>query len=125
MPIVMYFNWEWVQWYLRTDYPNPFRPMLFISYRVPGSPDTDPRYQKGYMDLVFIGYYIIVWSFFRQFITLKFCRPFARYFGITKESKLDRFGEQGYAIAYFGFFGVWGCVSFFKPYSGESLLIAV
>lgn len=32
-------------------------------------------------------------------------------FGIRKEAKLDRFGEQAYAVVYFGFTSLWGIVS--------------
>ena len=34
----------------------------------------------------------------------------ARYFGLKKEAKLERFGEQGYAVVYFGIMGAWGYV---------------
>lgn len=85
---------------------------MFISHRVPSSSDDDPRYQKGYLDLVFIAYYIVFYSFVRQTITQTLCRPIARYFGIKKQTKLDRFGEQGYALVYFSLVGAWGLVSF-------------
>ncbi|EIN10456.1 longevity assurance proteins LAG1/LAC1 [Punctularia strigosozonata HHB-11173 SS5] len=111
IPIVLYYNWEWIQSYLGTNHPNPFEPMLYISHRIPDSPEDDPRYHKGYMDLVFVAYHMIVWSFVRQFITLNICRPTARYFGLNKQSKIERFGEQAYAIVYFGFFGAWGYAS--------------
>lgn len=97
--------------YLGSGLSNPFYPLLFISHRVPGSPDDDPRYAKGYNDILFVLYYIIFWSFVRQAITINLCRPLARYFGLRKPGKLDRFGEQGYAVVYFAFFGAWGYVS--------------
>jgi very-long-chain ceramide synthase len=84
---------------------------MFISHPVPSSSDDDPRYQKGYLDLVFIGYYIVFYSFVRQIITQTLCRPLGRYFGIKKQAKLDRFGEQGYALVYFSLVGAWGMVS--------------
>jgi len=123
IPIVMYLNWEVTAPYLTHGVSNPFAPMLFISHPVPPmntvsctattdcSPSEDIRYRKGYLDFVFVAYYIIVWSFIRQSITLHLCWPFARYFGIKKEATLDRFGEQGYAMLYFAFFGAWGYVS--------------
>ena len=106
--MLLWANWEIVTPFVAPGVPNPFTPMIFISHRVQDSPADDPRYRKGYMDLVFIAYYIIFWSFIRQSITMYLCRPIARYFGIKKEGKLDRFGEQGYAVIYFAFTGFWG-----------------
>lgn len=108
--VMLWANWELLSPFVAKGLSNPFSPLLFISHRVPESPDSDPRYQKGYMDLVFIAYYIIFWSFVRQSITIYICRPVALWFGIKKETKLDRFGEQAYAVFYFTFTGVWGLV---------------
>lgn len=87
---------------------NPFKPMLFLSYRLPDSGDGQPKYAKGPLDLLFIAYYVIVFSFIRQSCTLKLLHPLARKLGIKKPAKLDRFGEQGYAVIYFSFFGSLG-----------------
>ncbi|KAI5124910.1 hypothetical protein M0805_007338 [Coniferiporia weirii] len=87
---------------------NPFAPMLFISHPIADSAADDPRYSKGWLDLVFIAYHIIVFSFIRQFIILKIVFPIARRLGIKKQAKLDRFGEQAYAMLYYGTMGVWG-----------------
>ncbi|KAI0375609.1 longevity assurance proteins LAG1/LAC1 [Pilatotrama ljubarskyi] len=105
---VLWANWELLAPYIGKDIPNPFAPLLFISHRIPGTPDDDPRYQKGYLDLVFICYYVVFWSFIRQSMTLYICRPIAKRFGIQRESKLDRFGEQAYAVIYFAFMASWG-----------------
>ncbi|CDO71251.1 hypothetical protein BN946_scf184908.g8 [Trametes cinnabarina] len=106
--VVLWANWEILAPHVSKNIPNPFAPLIFISHRVPGSPDDDPRYQKGYLDLVFIAYYIVFWSFVRQSFTIYVCRPIAQWFGIRKEAKLDRFGEQGYAVAYFFVMAAWG-----------------
>jgi very-long-chain ceramide synthase len=111
IPIVLHLNWIYLTPLFMEDPPtSPFAPLLFISHPTPSPTDdeTDPRYRKGWLDLVFISYYIIFWSFFRQSITIYVLRPIARYFNIRKEAKLDRFGEQGYAVVYFSFFGIWG-----------------
>ncbi|KAI0638159.1 TLC domain-containing protein [Trametes polyzona] len=105
---ILWANWELLAPYVAKDVANPFAPLLFISHRIPGTPDDDPRYQKGYLDLVFIAYYVVFWSFVRQSITLYICRPLAKWFGIRRETKLDRFGEQGYAVLYFCFTATWG-----------------
>ncbi|KAN0097511.1 sphingosine N-acyltransferase lac1 [Tylopilus felleus] len=108
MPLVLYINWEVLAPFVAHGPPNPFRPFFFISYRIPSSPDSDVRYQKGYLDLVFVAYYIVFFSFVRQIITVNVCHPIARYFGIKRRAKLDRFGEQGYAAIYFSVMGAWG-----------------
>ncbi|KAI0773441.1 longevity assurance proteins LAG1 LAC1 [Irpex lacteus] len=106
--VLLWSNWEILTPLVAKDIPNPFAPLLFISHKVPTSSPEDPRYQKGYLDLVFIAFYVVFWSFIRQSITLWFLRPLAKWFGIRRELKLDRFGEQGYAVAYFAFTGLWG-----------------
>ena len=110
MAFVLWCNWELVSPYVAEGVPNPFRPLLFISHRVPGSSDSDPRYQKGWLDLVFIAYYFVFWSFIRQSLAIYVCKPIARHFGLKKEAKLDRFGEQGYAFVYFAVMAAWGVV---------------
>ncbi|KDN47739.1 LAG1-domain-containing protein [Tilletiaria anomala UBC 951] len=99
--------------------PNPFSRLLFISHRVPVtqvilaepkaalSGDT-MRYQKGWYDLSFIAFYIIVFSFIRQSITLWVFKPFALWWGIKNETKQTRLMEQGYAFCYWGSFGLLG-----------------
>ncbi|KDQ12730.1 hypothetical protein BOTBODRAFT_188998 [Botryobasidium botryosum FD-172 SS1] len=99
----------WGLWHLYLpDRPNPFSYLLYISHQLPDSSGSDPRYAKGYGDLAFLAYYIVVFSFIRQFITIHILRPFAYSQGIRKEAKLDRFAEQGYAVIYWGFFGITG-----------------
>jgi acyl-CoA-dependent ceramide synthase len=107
VPIILYVGWK----ILNPHEDNPFEPFLFISHRVPQSPDADPRYAKGWKDLLFIAYHIVVFSFVRQFIILKLAIPIAWRFGIKKRAKLDRFGEQGYCVLYHGVMGFWGLVS--------------
>jgi len=109
--VILWANWAALAPYVATSLSNPFESLLFISHRVPSSPPDDARYQKGYLDLVFIAYHIVFFSFLRQFITVTLCRPVARYFGIRKQGKIDRFGEQGYALVYFAVMGAWGYVS--------------
>lgn len=104
VPILLWINWH----FLLSDRPNPFSHVLLISGRIPGTPDDDPRYQKTYWDLLFVAFYVVVFSFIRQSITLYMLRPFARWWGIRSEGKLDRFAEQGYAVFYFGFFATLG-----------------
>ncbi|KAG8734160.1 hypothetical protein FRC10_011927 [Ceratobasidium sp. 414] len=89
-------------------YRNPFAPLLFISYYLPDSDPSDPRFSKGWLDLAFVAYYVVVFAFVRQSITIHIIRPVAKSLGVNRESKLDRFAEQGYAVLYFGCFGSLG-----------------
>ncbi|KAI0796696.1 TLC domain-containing protein [Abortiporus biennis] len=107
IPIALWANWELLSPFVAKGLPNPFAPLLFISHPVPSPPD-DPRYQKGYLDLAFIAYYVVVWSWFRQAIILHIWKPFGRSYGIKKNAKLDRLGEQGHAMVYFAITAIWG-----------------
>lgn len=92
---------------------------------MPSSDPGDPRYERGYGDFAFIAYNVIFFSFVRQVITVNVSRRVGRYFGITREGKLDRFGEQGYAFVYFLFFGAWGLVSALLPPKKNILLTSL
>ncbi|CAE6486651.1 unnamed protein product [Rhizoctonia solani] len=109
IPLALYGNFELVTRYiLEQPYSNPFAPLLFISYRLSDSESSDPRYGKGWLDLAFLVYYVIFFSFVRQSVTIHIIRPIAMRLGVRKEAKLDRFAEQGYAVLYFGVFGSLG-----------------
>ncbi|KAF5363341.1 hypothetical protein D9756_000463 [Leucocoprinus leucothites] len=108
IPLVLYANWEVLAPWVSPGLPNPFANIFLITGRVPGSSDADPRYQKSWWDLVFITYYVIFWSFVRQSLASRVATPIARYFGLKKPAKIDRFAEQFYAVVYFGAFGAWG-----------------
>ncbi|WFD47018.1 sphingosine N-acyltransferase [Malassezia furfur] len=146
MFIAAYWLWEHlvpVAW-------NPFRPFLFLSYRLPESEvvlkeasfrlygpaptysqgnvvlDTmrsffqgvhhtlfphEPRFLrfgKGWLDLCFIAYFIVVFSFLRQVLTMHVFKPLAKRWGIRAEQKQTRFAEQGYALTYWGIAGIFG-----------------
>jgi len=108
LPIILYVNWEVVSPYIDPGIPNPFRSLFLLSGRVPSSTADKPVYAKTYEDLLFIAYYVVFFSLLRQLIAVKAGRRIACYFGIKREAKLDRFGEQGYALIYFMVFGAWG-----------------
>ncbi|THH32946.1 hypothetical protein EUX98_g1292 [Antrodiella citrinella] len=108
IPIVLWANWELLAPYVAKDIDNPFSHVMFISHYIPESSPDDPRYRKGYFDLLFIAYWIIVWSWFRQIIILHIFRRIANYFRIKKEGTLLRYGEQGHAMVYFAIMGAWG-----------------
>ncbi|EAU84867.2 longevity-assurance protein 1 [Coprinopsis cinerea okayama7 len=108
IPVVLYFNWEFVARYVSPPLSNPFGPFFLLSGYVEGSKPDDPRYAKSWLDFLFLGFYIVFWSMVRQTIAVNIARPIARYFGLRKEAKIDRFGEQLYAMIYFAICGAWG-----------------
>jgi very-long-chain ceramide synthase len=110
IPVVLYINWEFLAPFLAKDLPNPFSPLIFISHYIPNPLPDNPRYAKGYLDLLFVAYFIIFFSFAWQMIMILLCRPLAQYFSIRKPAKIDRYGEQGYALVYFRLMGTWGFV---------------
>jgi hypothetical protein len=111
LPIVLYVNWELVSPYVEPGIKNPFGSLFLITGHISSSPPGKPLYAKSYGDLLFIAFHIVFFSLVRQLIAVKACHPIARYFGLKREAKLDRFGEQGYALVYFMVFGAWGFVS--------------
>ncbi|KAF8913991.1 TLC domain-containing protein [Gymnopilus junonius] len=108
LPIVLHLNWELVAPYVNPGIENPFSGLFLLKGRVPGSPPEDPRYQKSWWDLAFLAYYVVFFSFVRESLALRVSRPAAKYFGLKRETKVDRFGEQTYALFYFAAFGTWG-----------------
>ncbi|KAF9515282.1 hypothetical protein BS47DRAFT_1361172 [Hydnum rufescens UP504] len=82
IPVVLWTNWH----FLAPHIPNPFASLLFVSYPVADSDPGSPRFAKGpLVRLIWDGgqtsysstYYVIVWSFVRQFLTLHILRPLA------------------------------------------------
>jgi hypothetical protein len=121
--LALYFGWE----VLLPDRTNPFGPFVKISYPMPLTPEDrahapaaearplakimgDQRYGKGPLDLCFLAFYVVVFSFIRQSSTEYFWRRLARKLGIRGEKKMLRFMEQGYALEYFSVFGALGVV---------------
>lgn len=93
---------------------NPFSKIFLLDGYISTSSPDDPRYRKTYWDLAFISYYVVFFSFVRQTLASKVSIPLARYFGLRKEAKIDRYAEQAYAFFYFAVSGTFGyvCLSF-------------
>ncbi|KAJ3512540.1 hypothetical protein NLJ89_g3464 [Agrocybe chaxingu] len=108
LPLVLYANWELIAPYAKPGIPNPFAPLFLLSGRIPDVKPDDPRYQKSWWDFAFLGYYVVFFSFVREALNINVSRPTARYFGLKREAKIDRFGEQAYALLYFMVMGAWG-----------------
>lgn len=93
---------------------NPLSPLLFISYPLPLQPEEDNgviRYAKGLKDLLFLAFYVLVFSFIRQAALYYIIKPIAIRVGIRGERKLERFMEQGYAFMYWSTSSAIGLVS--------------
>lgn len=70
---------------------NPLSHALFISYPLAGEPGDDvTRYGKGLLDLAFLAFYIVVWSFVRQAVTEFTLRPLAAWAGLKSDAKQVR-----------------------------------
>jgi very-long-chain ceramide synthase len=108
----LYANWEILSPFLELGISNPFAKIFLISGYLPDSKPDDPYYRKTYWDLAFLLYHIVFFSFTREMVAIYISKPASKYFGI-KRSKLDRFGEQTYALLYFTIFGAWGYVRVF------------
>ncbi|RSH88614.1 hypothetical protein EHS25_002841 [Saitozyma podzolica] len=104
LPVTLYLNHNLLTHYgiLGHGTANPFACLLFPQGRLPNG-----KYTKAWTDFLFLAYYIIFWSFVRQFVTIHVLRPLAKSLGI-KGGKIMRFTEQGYAVFYFGILGVCG-----------------
>jgi acyl-CoA-dependent ceramide synthase len=91
---------------------NPFSAALFLSYPIPREPGSDPsaptQYGKGARDFAFVGFYIIVLSFSREFLMQRLIRPIALRYGIRSRAKQSRFMEQFYTAMYFAVYGPFG-----------------
>ncbi|KAJ7836057.1 TLC domain-containing protein, partial [Mycena olivaceomarginata] len=73
-------------------------------------------YLKGPLDLLLLGHLVVLFSFIRLVLSHCAFPALARRWGVTKQGKIERFGEQGYAVVYFAAMGVWArCVLFLYP----------
>ncbi|WVQ74797.1 hypothetical protein IAR50_004403 [Cryptococcus sp. DSM 104548] len=74
---------------------------------LPSNAQDGGGYAKTWWDLAFLANYIVVWTFVRQFMTLKVLSPLAVKLGV-RGGKITRFTEQGYAVFYYGIYVTFG-----------------
>lgn len=103
LPAVLWLNWK----LSGVSAQNPFASLLFISNPVNTTSTGQVQYAKSYSDLAFVAYYIVVFSFIRQFVHFYGLYPLARRLGLHG-SKHERFVEQAYSFLYYGSMGVLG-----------------
>ncbi|KAJ6485847.1 longevity assurance proteins LAG1/LAC1 [Mycena sanguinolenta] len=106
IPLAFYVLWELVS--LRPQplgyLSNPFGQFFLISNKL----STDePRYAKSWADLLFVSYYVVFLSCFRQ-VVVTLGRRFAECLGIRSKGRIVRFGEQTHAFVYFSLASAWG-----------------
>lgn len=65
-------------------------------------------YAKGRRDFAFVGYYIVIFTFVREFVMQQILEPMAKRCGVTNPGKVKRFMEQSYSILYYGVMSPWG-----------------
>ncbi|KAJ3374091.1 sphingosine N-acyltransferase lag1 [Allomyces arbusculus] len=73
-----------------------FAQIAYPSYRR----DEDGLFAKGRLDLAFIAYYVVFWTFARAFCIDYMIKPLGRSLRVPKKL-LDRFGEQGWLVVYY------------------------
>ncbi|SCU89648.1 LANO_0D05842g1_1 [Lachancea nothofagi CBS 11611] len=83
---------------------NPLHSFVAVSYQIG---DTD-MYGKGIRDLCFVLFYMVFFTFLREFLMEIALRPLASFLGIVGEHKMKRVMEQTYSIIYYGISGPFG-----------------
>ncbi|KAF2767707.1 longevity assurance proteins LAG1/LAC1 [Teratosphaeria nubilosa] len=97
---------------------NPLHYALFLAYAHPALAErthTLPahigdvtQYGKGPLDLAFVAFYTVVFTFTREFLMQRLIKPIAIWNGIKNRGKQARFMEQFYTAIYFAVFGPLG-----------------
>ncbi|KAJ7850039.1 longevity assurance proteins LAG1/LAC1 [Mycena olivaceomarginata] len=105
IPLVFYGVWELLSLRLGAlrQFSNPFAKLFLISNKI-----ASTRYAKSWADLLFVSYYVVFFSWFRELV-VTFGRRVATYLGIRRKAKIVRFGEQTYAFVYYSLASAWGC----------------
>ncbi|CAJ0636754.1 480_t:CDS:10 [Entrophospora sp. SA101] len=79
---------------------NPFYRLLFISYPIHIKTSDEILYLKGYWDLGFIFFWLVAFTFIREFTMQYILRPLAIFGKIKNKREITRFMEQGYVVIY-------------------------
>lgn len=83
---------------------NPLHMFVTISYQVG---DTD-QYGKGIKDLCFVFFFMIFFTFLREFLMDIVIRPLTMKLNVTSPHRIKRLMEQAYVIIYCGVSGPLG-----------------
>ncbi|GAV47043.1 hypothetical protein ZYGR_0E00540 [Zygosaccharomyces rouxii] len=80
---------------------NPLHMFVTISYQV----GETNEYGKGIKDLCFILFYMVFFTFLREFLMDVVIRPLTLKLGVRSNHRIKRMMEQVYAIIYYGVSG--------------------
>ncbi|CAH7670009.1 sphingosine N-acyltransferase Lag1 [Phakopsora pachyrhizi] len=79
------------------QFRNPIPKFVHLSYLNP----KNGSYFKGNDDIYFIGFWVLIWFSFREILMKMFWRPIGTCCNLhLKSSRLQRFTEQGWSLAY-------------------------
>ncbi|KAJ7696170.1 hypothetical protein B0H16DRAFT_842599 [Mycena metata] len=93
--------------------PPPHKPLPPLPTTL--ATHTQQLYIKGPLDIPLLLWTIVLCSYLRLVFTQEVFPRVARWWGIKREGKVARFGEQGYAVVYFAVVGVWGVQTLLPP----------
>ncbi|KAJ6557035.1 hypothetical protein DFH09DRAFT_1317611 [Mycena vulgaris] len=95
--------------------PSPTQPALSLAPAPKPTANAGPKAgsarrpdRRNPGDLALVVCSVVMWSSLRLILTRYAFPALARRWGIIKEGKMMSFREQGYAVVYWGVFGVWG-----------------
>lgn len=91
---------------IHLSYANP--PLNERTNTLPAHISDVTQYGKGKKDFAFVAFYIIVFTFTREFLMQRVILPIAKSYGIKSRAKQYRFMEQFYTAIYFAVFGPFG-----------------
>ncbi|KAG0662978.1 sphingosine N-acyltransferase lag1 [Maudiozyma exigua] len=83
---------------------NPLHMFVAISYRVG---ETD-MYAKGIKDIAFIFYYMIFFTFLREFLLDVVLRPLPKWLNVDSKHRSKRIIEQAFYVIYYSFSSPFG-----------------
>ncbi|KAA1066802.1 sphingosine N-acyltransferase lag1 [Puccinia graminis f. sp. tritici] len=79
-----------------THLQNTLPKLIHLSYL---NPETG-KYHKGWDDLYFISFWVLIWLSLRELLMKLFWNPLGSWMGLTNGKKLQRFSEQGWTLVY-------------------------
>ncbi len=85
---------------------NPLHKFICPSYEIPGT--NPPYYGKGKKDFCFVFFYMIFFTFYREFLMQVVLQPLAVFCGLRSYGKMKRFMEQAYSMCYYGLSSPYG-----------------
>lgn len=83
---------------------NPLHMFVAISYRV----DNTDMYSKGIKDLAFVFYYMIFFTFLREFLLDVVLRPLPNWWNVDSRHRSKRIIEQAFYVVYYSFSSPFG-----------------